>query len=462
MKKQLIPLLTLASILCISCNSTGQIVNPSSEKHNSESKNSKSDYSSIYAPNNDVVKLLKKVPEPEFNYNDIDDGFNSFLTKFNNFNSSFSEQYVTNYFDGSRNDTISPLSIYFALAQAGAVTAGTTQQEIFDALNVSSEDALKYSPILYKITNRVVYGGENRDKITSIEDINNSFWFEKTLPLKQSGVDTLVNSFFCETFAADFLHNPKSVSGELNNYVINKTRGLINPELDLNNLVRMVIVNTLYMKDQWSNEVNELSFESKARDFTNYDLTKANLKFLLGSYNRGIAYNSNDFTSFYARTANNFKIRFMVPKEGKKINEIFNQRNILEMHNAEYTPSGKENYSTRCIFPEFTASASDGLDLMNMFKERGVRQFFVKGDFSNIMEETEEDIACSAIKHMTKLIVDKTGVEGAAVTIVVTEATSVGPGAQPIYEDFVVDKAFGFEISDWYDVPLFTGIISKI
>ena len=461
MKKQLVPLFILTSVMCIACNAQGQIVGPDNSSDRSEKK---SEYSQTFNPSTDTAKLLKKIPDLEENPSvDLtDSGFVKFLSNFNAFSSSFSDEYVTKYFDPTRNDTISPLSIYFAMAQAGSGTAGSTQDEIFNALNISYSDAIKYSPTLYKATNRTTRNFES-DEITSIEDINNSLWFERTFKLKESGLKTLVDSFYCEPYAANFKEQPKKVSQVMSDYISDKTRGLIKPQLDFDDYVRLVIVNTLYMKDQWNESGYDLQYEQNEREFINYDNSKTKKQFLLGQHNSGNIYSSNDFTSFYASTFNGFKIRFMLPKEDKKINEIFNKNNILEMHNADYSdPNGKRVY-TRCIFPEFVASATEDLDLVGMFKDRGVNHFFSgDADFSNIAEDGQEKLICSAIKHLTKLIVDKKGMEGAAVTIVVEKATSVNPGDEPIYQDFIVDKAFGFEISDHNNIPLFTGIVSKI
>ena len=471
MKKQLIPLFVLTSLMAVSCTTTG-IVNSSTgnpdpsagsnHQNPSNTSDKSSEYSSLFNQNNGNANLIKAVPQPaRVDYSDLmSEGFQSFLSNFNNFNSSFTEDYLKDYFDGSRNDTISPLSIYFAMAQAGATTAGDTQKEIFDALNVSYEDAIKYSPILYKAANKARSEG---NKTVAIEEVNNSIWLEKSYNFKQSGVDTLVDSFFCEPYAANFSQKPREVSKIMSDYISDKTRGLIKPDLDFDDLVRMVIVNTLYMKDQWLDSGDDLKLEDTARDFTNYDGSKTKKNLLLGSYNEGRKYVSEDFTSFKITTNNFFTIKFMIPNEGKKLDDIFTQKNILEMHNVNYGAGDNKNYRTRCIFPEFTASAVEDLDLVDLFKKRGVSKFFTPGaDFSNIVEDGQEELYCSDIKHLTKLIVDKKGVEGAAVTIIAEKATSVGPIDEPIYEDFIIDKAFGFEISDYHGIPLFTGVVNKI
>ena len=59
---------------------------------------------------------------------------------------------------------------------------------------------------------------------------------------------------------------------------------------------------------------------------------------------------------------------------------------------------------------------------------------------------------------------DKKGIEGAAVTVIQMDgATSAGPGEyERVYEDFIIDRAFGFIITDPYDVTLFSGVVNSL
>ena len=61
-------------------------------------------------------------------------------------------------------------------------------------------------------------------------------------------------------------------------------------------------------------------------------------------------------------------------------------------------------------------------------------------------------------------IAEQEGIEGAAVTVIAGDG-SAAPGEEEfekVYLDFVVDKTFGFIVTDARDVPLFTGIINGI
>ena len=79
-------------------------------------------------------------------------------------------------------------------------------------------------------------------------------------------------------------------------------------------------------------------------------------------------------------------------------------------------------------------------------------------DFSSI---TTDAAFVSKIRHLAKLKVNKTGVEGAAVTYMEAPG-SAGPGEySDVYETFIVDKEFGFILSEG-DTVLFSGIVTNI
>ena len=66
--------------------------------------------------------------------------------------------------------------------------------------------------------------------------------------------------------------------------------------------------------------------------------------------------------------------------------------------------------------------------------------------------------------HKTKLKVDEVGIEGAAVTIMMM-CESAAPSEDPIkyvYHDYIVDRSFGFILTDSKDITLFSGVVNKI
>ena len=83
----------------------------------------------------------------------------------------------------------------------------------------------------------------------------------------------------------------------------------------------------------------------------------------------------------------------------------------------------------------------------------------MNGDFSSI--SNIKGLYCDKVQHTTKLKVNKKGIEGAAVTAMAV-AGAVGPGPYTeVYEDFPVDRAFAYILTDNYDIPLFMGVVNK-
>ena len=72
-----------------------------------------------------------------------------------------------------------------------------------------------------------------------------------------------------------------------------------------------------------------------------------------------------------------------------------------------------------------------------------------------------ERIVCQRIQHVAKLKVDRKGIEGAAVTVVVDAPTSPELIEEVLY-DMVIDRAFGYVLTDPYGTILFTGVVNNI
>ena len=66
-----------------------------------------------------------------------------------------------------------------------------------------------------------------------------------------------------------------------------------------------------------------------------------------------------------------------------------------------------------------------------------------------------------SVSHVATLTVDKTGIEGAAVTLMLNGADGP-PVYTNVYYDLLVDRAFGFIVTDSYNIPLFTGTVNNI
>ncbi len=409
-------------------------------------------YQSILLKNPNVNETYK-------NYQNIDE---EFLDSLSNFSSKLSFEYK-DYFEIEDNFVISPVSVYMALAMVVECSDGETREEVLNALGMTYDEVKTNTKALFEIlTKERKYGS----KLMYKQMISNSIWFDKSLELKENILDSLVNDYYCYPYKTDFLNKNKQANKDIRNFVKEKTKGLIDQDFKLDELTLFALINTYYLKDVWINDGDELRFTSEEYDFENSDKSINKTKLMYGLYQEGRAQEYDTFKTFYTQTANGTKIKFMLPKDEYSIDDIYNYENI-ELVNSikDYQANdtiNKISYQTRCLFPKFEADSNN--DLKSLFKERfNIKSLFDsdKCNYTNISDA--KDICCTKLVHMVKFKTDEVGMEGAAVTVVANGAESAGGSTyEIIFEDFVIDRAFAYIVTDSNDIMLFSGIMNNL
>ncbi len=361
-----------------------------------------------------------------------------------------------------KNHVVSPVSVFSALSLVSACTAGKTQQEILDALNLDYQTLKNNFPLLFSRLNQ-----ERKMEGKLIEKLSftNSIWMNSNIPFNQSLVSTLENDFFSYGYLADFTGDNQKACNDIENFIKQATNGLIDPTLIFDIDTVAVLMNTLYLKDLWDCNGNTLPFTKDEQVFTKIDGTHILKKFLKGFYETGKPYVEQTFSHFYAKTLNGYKIKFIVPNEGYTINDVWNTQNIKKITNFNsyetVSHEKRELYYTNCIFPCFEASYDDYISslLKNSF---GINDLFNKNNCDMTPLTSHTPTYAEEIRHITTFTVDEYGIEGAAVTLMATAISEPPPDYEEVYYNLLVDKAFGFIITDFYDIPLFSGIINEI
>ena len=209
----------------------------------------------------------------------------------------------------------------------------------------------------------------------------------------------------------------------------------------------------------------DLKFTEEVYDFKNADGSITNTKLLYGYHANGKIYEGEGYTSFYTRTNNGFDIKFIVPTDGHTLDEVFTTENLYIINNlGDYDYVDEENelaHVTRVIFPKYKASFDDDIAeiLENDF---GINDLFYLGecDFSNV---TNEQLACDGVIHKCSIEVTEKGIEGAAVTVMATYGGEhVFDNYEKVYHDYIVDRAFGFVLTDSYGAVLFSGVVNSV
>ena len=300
-------------------------------------------------------------------------------------------------------------------------------------------------------------------KILGFEELANSIWADDDIELNDSCVDSLTDDFNCDFYSVDF--KTKEAEKAINAYIKDKTHGIIDGNIDLSPETLITIINTFYLKEVWNEDGDKLSFTSESYEFKNSDGSITNTKLLQGYYFNGNIYEGDGYTSFYTRTEHGFDIKFILPTDDKTVEDIFTAENLYNINNlGDYGYIDEENkllHHTRVFFPEYAASFDGNIEDV-LREEFGVSDLFDFNacDFSNV---TYEKIACDTLIHKCSIEVNERGIEGAAVTVM-PMAGAPGPleGYEKVYHDYIVDRAFGFVITDSYGAVLFSGVINNV
>ena len=392
------------------------------------------------------------------------EGYEEFIEKLDLFAAKLTYEI---YADSNKrsNICISPVSVYMALALATECANGETREEILNAVGVTYDEVKNFTKVLYAFSNREYYyiDRTNNKKILAFEELVNSIWVSKDIALKEDGINNLASNFNCDMFSVNFANGDGEKA--ISEYIKEKTHGIIDSDIDLSPVTLITLINTFYLKEVWNEDGDELKFTDKAYDFKNADGSVTNTKLLQGYYFTGNIYEGEGYTSFYTTTEHGFDIKFIVPTDGHTLDEVFTSENIYNINNlGDYGYIDEENkllHHTRVFFPEYKASFDGNLAeiLKNDF---GITKLFdfEQCDFSNV---TDEQLACDGVIHKCSIDVNDKGIEGAAVTVM-PMAGNAGPleGYEEVYHDYIVDKAFGFVITDNYGAVLFSGVVNSV
>lgn len=357
------------------------------------------------------------------------------------------------------NFAVSPISVYAALALAAECAGGETREQILNAMNTTYDVLYDNYGVLIRSLQREFDTG----KLT----LYNSVWLDEKVPFRQSEITTLSEKYFCYSYYADFAGDNENANKAIRYHVKKQTNDLIDCDFNLSPLTLFTLISTLYLKDTWLKDGDDITLTQNDYTFKGANGEKSE-KFLQSKYLSGRAYEGDGFTAFYTTTYKGYKIKFLLPDEGVDVNDVFTAENLAAINDVSYfnavDDEARKQYYTRCLFPEFQAEF-DG-NLKSVLSAMGITDLFTTAcDMSGLIDESYEgSVCCPDVRHVAKLSVDKKGIEGAAVTVFPFDgATSPGPDEyEKVYLDFVVDRAFGFIVTDYYDVPLFTGIINAI
>ena len=391
------------------------------------------------------------------------DEYKTFLQKLEVFSTQLTAE-MTQKYGKDDNFVISPISIYMGLALAIECATGETRQEILDAVGVTYEEVNKYTSGLYANANKeyIKRAATGNKKVVAYQMLNNSIWLDKDVKFVEEGINNLASNYNCDVFSASFQNG--EAERLIEKYIETKTNGLIDADVEFSPETYFVLMNTYYLKEIWNEFGDSLDFTSEKYTFKNTDGSTNDLRLLKSYYSNGKAYKGENYSSFFITTEHSFNIYFFVPNNENKVSDVFTSENInavLSMSDwGHVDDENRQLHHTRVLFPEFDADFDE--DISDVLSEKfGVKRLFTPDacEMSNI---SENDVYCQGMMHLVELKVDKKGIEGASIVYIPGAGSAAPPPYEKVYHDFVVDKAFGFVITDSYGTVVFSGVVNEL
>ncbi len=388
---------------------------------------------------------------------------NAFAAKFTS--ATYAQAYVSQ--NAQSNFAVSPVSVFMALGMAAECSLGVTQNEILNALGITQSELNAHYATLYRSLN-VEYKSTNalqQKKTTGMLTLSNSIWLDDSLPAKDACLDALSTRYYAYAHEVDFNGKNQTANDAIKNFVSKQTKGLIKRDFHLNEQTLFALINTLYLKDLWNYNGDDLPRTKEEIAFTNSRGETQNKRFLEGEHITGRAYETESFSGYYTTTYHGYKIKFLVPKDGYKAQDIFTKENLQSFNTiTDFDAEDEENlirYHTRCLFPEYKSSFNG--DVKEILQQQFGIQALFNAETCDFTALTDVKPAyCSGVIHQTSLEVNRKGIEGAAITVI-PGAGAPGPDEyKNEYVDFLVNKAFGFILTDAHNTVIFSGVIENI
>ena len=409
----------------------------------------------VYEP---TVKFNSSYKDLNMSSGEIEELNNFIKREYTNYTGDFISSYIDEYKTKDDNLIASPLSLIYNLGMLVNVSSNKFKENILNYFNLSKDKFDKYLNEIYNLFLKDLYNSNNQ--LLTKSYISNSIWLEQSYEYNDEILKDLATIYYAYSYKVNNLYNVDKTNQLVNKFIKDQTNNLIDVDPQIEKDTIFSLLSILYLKDLWNSYGIDLSYSDELFTFKNKDNSEKRINLLVGSYNPGKIYETSTYEMFYT-SSNKYQIKFILPKENYDIETIFNESVIKEVSLFNDYITYDENldvfYASRILFPAFEVSNTNQIE--NLLKNIGI--------YSATIVDTHEFVLNSSILNdirtiqSSKLKVDKTGIEGAGVTITNIDATSPQP-YETIYDELIIDRPFGFIIQDNNGLVVFGGIINNI
>lgn len=350
--------------------------------------------------------------------------------------------------DGKQSQSLSPFSLYFALAMLAEGANGDTQAELLRLLGTSDVKTLQQQAASLMENN--LMEGE-----TSVVDTHNSFWMTNSLPVRfrDSYVSGLQERYRAEAFTEDL--SAAEAQQHIADWIKHYTRDTIDPSFHLDPFTVSVLVNTLYLSDGWSDPFDPIDTEQG--DFHCADGAVVEADFMQNGFGNTSVVQGDGFLRCSLPLARIGSVVLVLPDEDVPLSRLVRDAESLK----RTMNSGIEQ---RCILhvrmPKFRLHTR--YEMQSLLQALGAPTAFSnEADFSNMLETGS--VYVDQVIHETYVSMEEKGTEASAYTMITTRATGalILPVELPRVE-MNFDRPFLFAITGLDGSILFLGTVTEI
>ncbi len=339
------------------------------------------------------------------------------------------------------NLAFSPYSLSVALAMPYAGARGDTEKQMAQALHYTlPQDRLH--PAFNRLDQDLAKEGQpSSGEAEPMQlKIANAVWAEQTFSFLQSYLDLIAQDYGAGIRLADIIHNADGVRQQINNWVSQQTNNKIKdliPAGAMDDATRMVLVNAIYFKADWSNEFDPSNTQDVP--FTLLDGTQVTSKQMSDHFS-GVPYSSGDGWQaielpYVGDTA---AMDLIVPDAGR----FQNFESSLDAQKLNSIIGSMQPVAIQLAMPKFSFRST--FDMGGTLAGLGMADALDANlaDFSGMTGK--RDLYITKVVHRAYIAVDEKGTEAAAATGIVMGLTSIMiPDKQ-----LTIDRPFLFVIRD--------------
>jgi serpin B len=317
------------------------------------------------------------------------------------------------------NIVLSPYSISSALGMTFVGARGNTAKEMAETLRFTLDNE-RVHPTFGELIRKVqgADGKRNYELATA-----NSLWGDKTgLSLEPKFLRVTQTDYLAGFQAVDFANDPEGARRSINAWVEGRTKKKIEeliPEGLITNNTRLVLVNAIYFKGDWSVPFPRAA--TRSDDFTTPGAPAFKVPMMHHTFVANYSENADFQLAQFMYKGNDVSMVVILPMKKDGLADL--EKKLSAKALAQALASARET-DLQVALPRF--KMTEAFSLADALTQLGMRDAFRPGsaDFTG-METTANSFVISAVVHKAFVEVDEQGTEAAAATGV------IGKGSEP-------------------------------